>query len=102
VKITKDDYATLCNYLDKVVAATTAESLASYVAQLRHDPKVRDLSKRLRWDLLHASRLRIGDGKGMSGDIALYAYMDDTHIDTALRQYMADRGLDKLTKEAAK
>jgi hypothetical protein len=41
---------------------------------------------RYRWDCLYSSGLTIGDGVGMPGDIDLYAYMDDTHIDTALRK----------------
>jgi hypothetical protein len=41
--------------------------------------------KRFRWDVLRATRLRIGDGAGAPGDIDLYAYLDDTHIDSALR-----------------
>ena len=36
----------------------------------------KDVDKRYRWDLLHESGYRIVD---------LYDYMDDTHIDTALR-----------------
>lgn len=49
--------------------------------------KVKDLDKRYRWDLLYMSDLKIGDGKGMGG-LPLYAYMDDTHIDTALRSFI--------------
>ncbi len=45
--------------------------------------------KRLRWDCLYASKLKIGDGAGMSG-LPLYSYMDDTHIDTALRHIMKE------------
>lgn len=54
-----------------------------------HSARVRDLSKRYRWDLLHASRLKLGDGKGMSG-LPVYGYLDDTHIDTALRSIVPD------------
>lgn len=45
----------------------------------------RDKDMRYRWDLLYASGLRLGDGVGMQGDLNLYAYLDDTHIDSALR-----------------
>ena len=41
--------------------------------------------KRFRWDCLWASKVRIGDGVGIKGDLDLYAYMNDDHIDTALR-----------------
>jgi hypothetical protein len=42
--------------------------------------------KRFRWDLFLATKIRIGDGIGMKGDIDLYQYLDDSHIDTALRK----------------
>jgi hypothetical protein len=42
---------------------------------------------RYRWDLLHATELRIGDSIGCPNcDLPLYDYMDDNNIDTALRK----------------
>lgn len=46
---------------------------------------VRDLNMRYRWDLLNASGLKIGDGVGIPGDLNLYQYLNDAHIDSALR-----------------
>lgn len=40
--------------------------------------------KRLRWDMLYFSKLKVGDGRGMDG-LPLYQYMNDDHIDTALK-----------------
>ena len=43
--------------------------------------------KRYRWDCLHASGIdwsRDGVGTG-TGGLCLYSYLDDSHIDTALR-----------------
>lgn len=54
-----------------------------------HATRVKDLSKRYRWDLIHDSGLKIGDGVGMSG-LPLYAYLNDDHIDTALRSLVPD------------
>jgi hypothetical protein len=45
------------------------------------------------------SGLKIGDGKGMSGDIDLYAYMNDDHIDTALR-YLAEELTNRPIKKS--
>lgn len=42
-----------------------------------------DIEKRLRWDAFHSSRYA-----GILSD--LYAYVDDTHIDTALRSIMRE------------
>lgn len=50
--------------------------------------------KRFRWDCLWASGLKIGDGIGIQGDINVYAYANDDHIDTALRRIMRERGED--------
>ena len=52
----------------------------------------KDLDKRVRWDCLHATKIKIGDGIGQDG-LPLYAYLDDSHIDTALRHIMTDLGI---------
>lgn len=44
-----------------------------------------DRNLRYRWDLVYASGIKIGDGRGMPGDLNLYAYLNDKHIDAALR-----------------
>lgn len=49
-------------------------------------------SMRMRWDVLYASKVKIGDDVGIQGDINLYAYMNDTHIDTALRTIFKELG----------
>ena len=40
--------------------------------------------RRYRWDLLYRSKIKIGDGIGIDG-LPLYAYLNDGHIDTALK-----------------
>lgn len=48
--------------------------------------------KRFRWDALRATRLNVfGDGAGSHGDLNLYAYMNDDHIDSALRAILGDK-----------
>lgn len=54
---------------------------------------------RARWDMLWATRLQIGDsnGSGPSGDrpfLPLYDYMNDDHLDTALRSIFKELGHD--------
>ena len=46
----------------------------------------KDLYLRYRWDLLYMSRLKIGDGVGIKGDVDIYGYANDDHLDTALRR----------------
>ena len=52
----------------------------------------KDLDMRVRWDCLYATKIKIGDGIGQDG-LPLYAYLDDSHIDTALRHIMTDLGI---------
>ncbi len=62
-----DRHATLATYLDNGLTAM-----------------------RWRWDLLHASPIRITNTCVYAiGDLPLYDYLDDTHIDTALRRITA-------------
>ena len=51
--------------------------------------------KRYRWDLLYKSGLKIGDGVGTQG-LPLYAYMDDMHIDTALRKILSTNSMNDI------
>lgn len=76
MKIKPEHYAVLKQAVDSVLERVT---------NIRSEYQAKGLSdKRYRWDLLYATKIKIGDGRGMSG-LPLYEYMDDTHIDTALR-----------------
>lgn len=92
-KMTDEDYKILSSHLDKYINQFGKEKLLEYKEQLRNSPKVKDVEMRFRWDILWASKLKIGDGKGMSGDVNLYAYLNDNQIDTALKYYMKSKGL---------
>ena len=46
---------------------------------------------RFRWDCFHATKIRIGDGIGLTGDITV-PDCHDSHIDTALRRIMKEYG----------
>jgi hypothetical protein len=60
----------------------TPERVKKYLCgNFKNSDKVRDLNMRYRWDLLHASGVKIDQ---------LYTYLDDTHIDSALRHLVAD------------
>lgn len=50
---------------------------------LKSEGKAKDIEKRLRWDAFRAS--------GYAGILSeLYAYINDTHIDTALRSVVSE------------
>lgn len=44
---------------------------------------------RFLFDTLHATRTKIGDGVGMSGEVLWYGFADDSHIETALKAMWA-------------
>lgn len=64
---------------------TSARRTAYLEGRFPRADSCQDVDKRYRWDLLWASGLKLGDGMGMRGDLDLYAYLDDAHIDSALR-----------------
>ena len=82
MKIKKHDYIILENRL-RLFINSTGKSLNEW----KQIYKEQGLSgERLRWDLLWGSKIKIGDGVGIKGDLNLYEYMNDNHIDTALRK----------------
>ena len=73
-------------------AALKAAVLPSMEQLLETDYRAAGLSPmRWRWDCLRHSKVKIGDGVGVPGDLNLYAYCNDTHIDTALRKIATER-----------
>lgn len=55
-----------------------------HIEQIKGDPRVFNTETRFLFDLLYASKLRIGSSD--TSGLPLYDYMDDTHILTALRR----------------
>lgn len=66
------------------LATYPPEALVTYLASIKTDQRVGDWEKRFRWDLCHASGLTPWICK------ELYAYVNDTHIDTALKAIMKE------------
>jgi len=85
MKIRPDDYEKLKTAVLGIITQHP-DVEARYQAK-RYSPK------RLRWDLLYASKIKLGDGVGMHGDVNVYGYANDDHIDTALRAIMTEAGL---------
>lgn len=79
MKMTPEHFAHLKNEI-----AHFAELAKEHRKTLRNDPRVNDVEKRLRWDIAHAAKLT----PWICSD--LYPYLNDTHIDTALRAAVAD------------
>lgn len=47
---------------------------------------------RFRWDCFWASKVKIGDGVGITGDFDIPGGVDNAHIDTALRKILKENG----------
>lgn len=87
MKIKPEDMAILREFVAPVLAAANVDAgwVTGYIAE--------NLSTvRFRWDALRASGVKIGDGVGVHGHVNLYAYCNDEHIDTALRQLCREAG----------
>ena len=83
LKIRQDDLIALRN---AVQPHDTQERRAAYAAgNFPRAELCKDRNKRYRWDLLWHSGIRLGDGVGIKGDLNLYSYLNDNHIDAALR-----------------
>ena len=86
MKMTNKDYSYLKKRLDQTVDRIGAKKLRD----IRRQKLGKIPDNRFAWDLFNASGIRIGDGRGMPGDIDLYAYLNDDHIQTALLKYVRD------------
>ena len=78
MKITPEDYAILEGAVKSTIARTGL-TLDNYTS-------LGLTAKRYRWDMLEKTQLKIGNGIDIVGDVNIYAYANDSHIDTALRK----------------
>lgn len=88
MKITKQDYATLKEIIENEMMKRggNIDVVRAYKTTLSKNPKVKDVDKRFRWDLFNFT--------GKQGlDFCcntLYKYLDDTHLDSALKAIVKD------------
>ncbi len=78
MKITPEDYAILERAVKRTMTLTGL-TLDNYTS-------LGLTAKRYRWDMLEQTQIKIGDGINIDGDVNIYAYANDNHIDTALRK----------------
>lgn len=80
-----------------IVPLDTPERRARYLAgDFKNAEAVKDLDRRYRWDLLWSFRTSAGYTKDGVSILDLYLYLNDVHMDTALRSLVPPLG-----KEAA-
>jgi len=69
------------NHVKQEMAKIPIETVRQHKENLKLDLRVKDLDMRLRWDWFRAA--------GLHCDV-LYKYLDDTHIDTALKKIVKE------------
>ena len=89
MKMTAEHYQKLDAAIKRLAAkhedwpAVLRNTLANY----QRNPKIQDADKALRWKVLHVA---LSEDEGSALWSALYAYLNDSHIDTALRSLAED------------
>jgi hypothetical protein len=78
MKMTKEHY----KHIEQAIDAIPVKLRQSHFASLQLDNRVKDIDKRFRWDCFNYAGLT-----QFACDM-LYKYLDDTHIDTALKSIM--------------
>jgi hypothetical protein len=84
MKIKKEHYEHMKSAMVDKLAGTPALDVTAYLRNLENDPRVKDVDKRFRWDLFHAA------GLTKYACDTLYVYLDDAHIDSALKAIMKE------------
>lgn len=94
MKITAEHYKRIRDEL-----ALRKDAIIARSELIDNDPRVKDISMRVRWDALYMAGLM----QFICSEV--YPYANDTHVDTALRKVMVDIGLPQfstsLTKDPA-
>ncbi|KGK41042.1 hypothetical protein LH51_17575 [Nitrincola sp. A-D6] len=90
MKIKTEDYAKLKELMFEYLNKMGVEK----VQAIANDYSARGLSfTRFYRDCFWFSKIKIGNGIGTQGDINLYAYMDDSHLSTALKKIVREYGV---------
>lgn len=69
--------------LEQFIKNINKDRILAYIEHLKTDPRVKDINKRLRWDIYY---LMVKSNRTLQDE--LYTYLNDSHIDTALKQAM--------------
>jgi hypothetical protein len=78
MKIKEADYKQIEAAIDAAIEKMGIDKIRAYRAQKLG----KDIEMRFRWDLLHFSGLNV---------VPFYNYLNDNHLDTALKQYVNSR-----------
>lgn len=89
MKMTAEHYQKLDAAIKRLAAKHEdwPAALRNTLANYQRNPKIQDADKALRWKVLHVA---LSGDEGSALWSALYAYLNDSHIDTALRSLAED------------
>lgn len=83
MKITPNHY----NQMKQAIEAIPTELKYMHFESLKLDNRVKDINKRFRWDCFNCA------GLTQFACDNLYSYLNDAHIDTALKSIIPERGI---------
>lgn len=92
MKIAAEDYDFI-----KTFFSEKKDKFEGHINVLVEEGKANDFNKRLRWDVFHAFNSQYQRDHGERFTRKLYQYLDDTHIDTALKKIMTEIGFSPET-----
>ena len=84
MKVTKEHYSFIKTEIQRLIDNKGLQAVKDHKEFLKTDDRVKDLNKRFRWDLFNAACL-----VPYTCDV-LYPYVNDDHIDTALKRIIVD------------
>ena len=86
MKIKKEHYEFMEKQIDKLFKGHSHE-ITEHIKSLRKNPDVKDINKRIRWDIFYATKSL----QKFTCDV-LYDYLHDEHINTALKKIVKKYG----------
>lgn len=92
LKISPEDYTTLKQGIEKVIKEHPVDQ---YREALIKESKAKDIEKRLRWDYLYGAKIYLPENFVVD---TLYKYLNDDHIDSALKNIFKELSGSTLSK----
>lgn len=79
------------NFLKEKITNIGVETILLHRKSLYNDQRIKDLNKRVRWDCFW---IAARTNREELDKLELYSYLNDDHIDTALKKIMKEIGIE--------
>jgi hypothetical protein len=90
MKMSQADYDALKISISRKVEVLGVDKIKAHRETLKSDPRVKNLDMRYRWDILNLKSRRDENTELFD---RLYVYLNDDHIDTALKKIIKELSL---------